>query len=177
METKENKSSSLVTIVLVVLVALLGGYIGYDKLVNNTNNTKCDTKTVEKVVDLINNGNRMGTYSIYMGSNSDSEYTLTMYYTEDKDNGFFTITEATTMSYNTLTGGYYSIKDSNIEFYNNLENETAKNEFVNAFSMQVSDLYQDSKAVSEESTKEYRLKLKYENGKISNSKITFEKLY
>ena len=43
--------------------------------------------------------------------------------------------------------------------------------------MQTSDLYQDSEAVNNGYTNQYRLKLNYENGKISNNSFTLEKLY
>lgn len=143
---------------------------------NKSNST--ETKTDDtKVIDLINNGERVGTYSIYMGKNSSGEYTLTLFSTNDKNNGFFSLVEATSMSYNQVASGYYSIKGSNIEFYQNMSDDSAKNGFVNAFSMQLSDLYQDSQALSEGYSIQYRLKLNYEDGKISNNKITFEKLY
>ena len=136
-----------------------------------------NTEGGAEVIDLINNGKRVGTYSIYMGENSMGEYTLTLFSTDDKNNGFFSLVEATSMSYNQVASGYYSIKDSSIEFYQNMQDDSAKNNFVNAFSMQLSDLYQDSQALSEGYSIQYRLKLNYDNSKISNSKITFEKLY
>ena len=41
-ETEKNETA--------LLGGLYGGYIGYDKLINNTNNTKCDTKKVKKLL-------------------------------------------------------------------------------------------------------------------------------
>lgn len=136
-----------------------------------------NTEGGAEVIDLINNGKRVGTYSIYMGENSMGEYTLTLFSTDDQNNGFFSLIEATPMSYNQVASGYYSIKDSNIEFYQNLQDDYAKNSFVNAFSMQLSDLYQDDQALSEGYNIQYRLKLNYRDGEISNSKMTLEKLY
>ena len=140
---------------------------------SNCENTASDAE----VIDLINNGKRAGTYSVYMGENSLGEYTLTLFSTDDQNNGFFSLIEATPMSYNQVASGYYSIKDSNIEFYQNLQDDYAKNSFVNAFSMQLSDLYQDDQALSEGYNIQYRLKLNYRDGEISNSKMTLEKLY
>lgn len=195
METNKKSGSIVAIVILVILVLGLGGYIVYDKVLSkdtvssteesskNEVNTKNESNSSEqttsdtKVVDLINNGERVGTYSIYMGKNSMGEYTLTLFSTNDKNNGFFSLVEATSMSYNQVASGYYSIKDSNIEFYQNMQNDSDKNGFVNAFSMQLSDLYQDSQALSEGYSIQYRLKLNYDDSKISNSKITFEKLY
>ena len=139
---------------------------------NHENTTNC-----AETVDLINNGKRIGTYSVYMGDNSSGEYTLTLFSTDDQNNGFFSLVEATSMSYNEVAGGYYSIKDSDIEFYQNMQNDYDKNGFVNAFSMQLSDLYQDDQALNEGYNNQYRLKLDYKDGKIGNNNITFEKIY
>lgn len=136
-----------------------------------------ETTSGTKIIDLINNGKRVGAYSIYMGENSMGEYTLTLFSPNDQNNGFFSLVEATSMSYNQVASGYYSIKDSNIEFYQNLQDDYDKNGFVNAFSMQLSDLYQDDQALSEGYYIQYRLKLDYKDGEISNSKMTLEKLY
>lgn len=189
METKKENNSNVAVIILAILIVILGGYIGYDKFINkgttkstlesekkevNTQNSNENTK----VVDLINNGTRIGTYSIYMGKNSiGEEYTLTLFSTNDKNNGFFSLMQATSMSYNQVASGYYEIKETNIEFYKNMQDNSDKNSFVNAFSMQLSDLYQDSKALSDGYSIQYRLKLNYEQEKITNNKITFEKLY
>ena len=191
METNKKSGSVVAIVILAILVVILGGYIGYDKILSkntvsstgentkNESNSSEETTSDTKAVDLINNGERVGTYSIYMGKNSsgDGEYTLTLFSVNDKNNGFFSLVEATSMSYNQVASGYYSIKDSNIEFYQNMSDDNAKNGFVNAFSMQLSDLYQDSQALSEGYSIQYRLKLNYENNKISNSKISFEKIY
>lgn len=192
MEANKKSSSKIIIAILVILVLLLGGYIGYDKFINKEtpNTTKKETKTkaeskadgteVSDTTDLINNGERIGTYSIYMGSNDNGEYTLTFFTpngTENTKKGFFTIVQATSMSYNNITGGFFEIKDSYIEFYSNMHSDNDKANFARAFSMEPSDLYQDSKAVSEGYTFQYRLKLNYESDKISNSNITFKKLY
>ena len=191
MEEKKKSNVGLIVLVVILLLACAGMgafiFVNKDKLmskenttttVNNENKSVKDKTTSDtKVVDLINNGERIGTYSIYMGKNSIGEYTLTLFSTDDKNNGFFSLVEATSMSYNQVASGYYSIKDSSIEFYQNMQDDSAKNSFVNAFSMQLSDLYQDSQALSEGYSIQYRLKLNYDNSKISNSKITFEKLY
>lgn len=177
---ENNKKNGLIVtiVILAILVVVLGGYIVYDKFLNKDTASSTEEKTNDtKVVDLINNGERVGTYSIYMGKNSIGEYTLTLFSTNDSNEGFFSLVEATSMSYNQVASGYYSIKDSNIEFYANMPDDGTKNGFVNAFSMELSDLYQDSQASSEGYSIQYRLKLNYENGKISNSKITLEKLY
>ena len=190
MEGKKKSNVGLIVLVVILLLACVGMgifiFVNKDKLTakeNTTTEEKNESNPIEqtasdtKVVDLINNGERIGTYSIYMGKNSIGEYTLTLFSTNDKNNGFFSLVEATSMSYNEVAGGYYSIKDSSIEFYQNMQEDSDKNLFVNAFSMQLSDLYQDSQALSEGYNIQYRLKLNYENGKISNSKISFEKLY
>lgn len=191
MEEKKKSNVGLIIIVVILLLACAGMgafiFVNKDKLMskentattaNNENKSVKDKTTSDtKVVDLINNGERIGTYSIYMGKNSIGEYTLTLFSTDDKNNGFFSLVEATSMSYNQVASGYYSIKDSSIEFYQNMQDDSAKNSFVNAFSMQLSDLYQDSQALSEGYSIQYRLKLNYDNSKISNSKISFEKLY
>ena len=191
MEEKKKSNVGLIVLVVILLLACAGMgafiFVNKDKLMskentattaNNENKSVKDKTTSDtKVVDLINNGERIGTYSIYMGKNSIGEYTLTLFSTNDKNNGFFSLVEATSMSYNEVASGYYSIKDSSIEFYQNMQDDSDKNSFVNAFSMQLSDLYQDSQALSEGYSIQYRLKLNYDNSKISNSKITFEKLY
>ncbi|MBQ6497149.1 MAG: hypothetical protein IJI58_00335 [Bacilli bacterium] len=190
MEEKKKSSVGLIVLVVILLLACAGMgafiFINKDKLTvkentttvaKNESNPSEQTTSDTKVGDLINNGERIGTYSIYMGKNSMGEYTLTLFSTNDKNNGFFSLVEATSMSYNQVASGYYSIKDSNIEFYQNMQGDSEKNMFVNAFSMKLSDLYQDSQALSEGYSIQYRLKLNYESGKISNSKISFEKLY
>ena len=184
---ENNKGSKIVITVLAILVVLLGGFTGYDKFLKKDapkEETKKESKTKETAKDdtkdLINNGERLGTYSIYMGSNNNGEYTLTFFTpngTENKKEGFFSLVESTSMSYNQVASGYFEIKDSQIEFFNNMHNDNDKENFADAFSMEVSDLYQDSKAVSEGYTIQYRLKLNYETDKISNGKITFKKLY
>ena len=197
MEKNKKKGSIVAIIILAILVILLGGYIGYDKFLSKDSKSTCtveknsknevnskkennsiDEKSNDtKIVDLINNGERVGTYSMYMGKSSIGEYTLTLFSTDDKNNGFFSLFEATSMSYNLVAGGYYSINNSNIEFYQNMLDDNDKNSFVKAFSMQLSDLYQDSNALNEGYSIQYRLKLNYDNGKISNNNITFEKIY
>ncbi len=147
-----------------------------DEKETTSNNCK-NTEGGVGAIDLINNGKRVGTYSIYMGENSKGEYTLTLFSTDDQNKGFFSLIEATPVSYNQVAGGYYSIKGSNIEFYQNLQDDYAKNGFVNAFSMQLSDLYQDNQALSEGYNIQYRLKLNYKDDEISNSEMTLEKLY
>ena len=190
MEEKKKNNVGLIILVVILLLACAGMgafiFINKDKLtakenttttIKNESNSSEQTTSDTKVVDLINNGERVGTYSIYMGKNSMGEYTLTLFSTNDKNNGFFSLVEATSMSYNQVASGYYSIKDSNIEFYQNLQDDYAKNSFVNAFLMQLSDLYQDDQALSEGYNIQYRLKLNYRDGEISNSKMTLEKLY
>lgn len=141
--------------------------------------TPATTPNCPKTADLINNGERIGKYAIYMGKNNLGEFTLTLFSPEDQkqDEGFFSLVQATAMSYNQEADGYYKINGSNIEFYQNMLNDADKNGFVNAFSMKLSDLYQDSQALRDGYKYQYRLKLDYKDGKISNNNITFEKVH
>ena len=188
MEEKKKSNVGLIILVVILLLACAGMgafiFINKDKLTTKENTTTIeknesnhDEKTTSdtKDVDLINNGERIGTYSIYMGKSSrdGGEYTLTMFYTRDKNEGSFQLVEATSMSYNQVAHGGYTIKDSYIEFYNNLLTDTDKNSFVNGFQMQKSDLYQEDDGYENR----FKLKLNYADGKISNSNITLEKLY
>lgn len=191
LKLKKRGVSGVVVFLLVILflaAGLAGGwYVGHNDLLpigkdqetteKEEETDKKETKEESTATDLINNGKRLGKYSIYMGSNSSAEYTLTLFTTGDEKAGSFSMVEATSMSYNPVAHGGYVIKDSYIEFYNNMLTDSDKNAFVNAFSMQTSDLYQDSEAVNNGYTNQYRLKLNYENGKISNNSFTLEKLY
>ena len=79
METNKKSGSVVAIVILAILVVILGGYIGYDKILSkntvsstgentkNESNSSEETTSDTKVVDLINNGERVGTYSIYMG--------------------------------------------------------------------------------------------------------------
>ena len=188
METGKKRTGLIVAvIILAVLVVSLSGYIVYDKFINTTKEepkkeTKTDVSdstetTISNMTEEIKKlGESIGAYTVYRGKTSEGEYTLTLFSLGDKNNGFFSLVEATSMSYNTVAGGYYSIKDSYIEFYQNMSNEQEKGSFARAFSMQTSDLYQDSTALAEGYSYQYRLKLNYTAEKISNNNIEFTKI-
>ena len=76
----------------------------------------------------------------------DIEYMLTLFSPNNNKNsnrGFFTIVEATPLSYNSI-GGYYEIKGSKIELSKLLLLDSDKNEFINYFNLDEQYLEEDN---------------------------------
>lgn len=154
---------------------------------NSSNNNSNSNSTIVKEVDKINNGKRAGIYSIYMGQNGGGEdKMLILFNTGDNSNGFFELITAFNApangpfgggsSFGKMADGSYSINGSTIEFYNNMDSDSIKNEFVNGFEMKISDLYQDSNEVSKGYQNQYRLKLHISDDTINNSNLTLKKV-
>ena len=180
----KGKALSAWVIVMILIFMMfifgLGIFLGKELFAKNEkkSNNKSEPKQAEVAKkDMINDGSRVGYYTLYMGKTSNgNEYSLTLFAPSDKNDGYITLVEASTLSFNQVASGYYKINGSNIEFYQNMENDSDKNGFVNAFSMTIGDLYQDATALSEGYSTQYRLKLNYEQNKISNTNLVLNKI-
>ncbi len=184
---KQVKGKALAAWVIAMIIIFMlftfgiGIFLGKAVFVKNEEKASEETNTTNNEIqtkeDIINNETRVGKYILYMGkANNGSEYSLTLFSPTDNNDGFFTLVEATSLSYNQVASGYYKINGSDIEFYQNMENDSDKNGFVNAFNMTIEDLYQDATALSEGYNSQFRLKLQYEQNKITNSNLILEKI-
>ena len=168
-----KKGNSLILVIVLLLVLLIGavGYIVYG-IVNPKDKCKEEVDPNVQVEPVPESK-----YISYVAEIPNAENVLVLYYpTDEKDTGFFSLTEATDKSFITLAGGYFVIKDTSIEFYNNLDTELLKTNFAKAFGLEATDLYQDEESVTEGNTTEYRVKLVIEEDKIYNDNISFDKV-
>jgi len=121
--------------------------------------------------NIVTNG--LGDYHIYMSDKNEGfeEYILTLYNPSESDSnrGFFTITQATSMSYDSING-YYTIVGSKIEFSRIATNQSEKNLFINFFGLSEQNL---EKA---EQDNYYKFTFDYTNEKINSPKIEYKRI-